>query len=155
MLQLAQLDPGGPVRRRKVRGHDPKKRPATRNNRGGLHSPDACMAYNLPARRELLISHYVLDDNRVSASQGSCARRPVFNPHSFKISQKPFVKSPLRLDLKTTGCPTHDLDIAKTSLAEVNGSVQQPIEYRRNISTSNERTDHWIRHVTSQGKIQL
>jgi hypothetical protein len=112
------------------------------------------MAYNLPARRELLVSHDVLDDDRLSVSQGSCTRGPVINPHSFKKSQKPFVKSALGLDLKITGCPTHELDIAKTRLAEVNGSAQQPIERRRNISASDERIDHRVRHVASHGKIQ-
>src|SRR5215471_10772600 len=133
MLQLAQLDPGWPVTRRKMGGHDAEKCPTTRNNRGGLNSPDACMAYDLLARQELLVSHDILDDNGLAVSQCPCAGRPVFNPHSFKKFQKRFVKSLLRLDLKITGCPAHELDVAKTSLAEVNAFVQKPIEYRLNI----------------------
>ncbi|SRR5579871_2731744 len=151
MLQLSQLDLGQPVRYGKVGGHDAKKCPAAGKNGGGLHAPDACTAYHRPARRELLVSHDVLDDNRMAISQGSCTRRPVLNPHSFKKSQKSFIESLLCLDLKTAGLPVHELDIAKASLAEVNASLQEPIEYRLNVSKSSARDGHRVRHVTSQG----
>jgi hypothetical protein len=73
-----------------------------------LHSPDASTTQNLPAKRETP-RHNVLDDNRLPASQG--LRR--LESSLVQKPQKPFVKSALRLDLKITGCPTHELDIAK------------------------------------------
>jgi hypothetical protein len=87
------------------------------------------MANDLPTRRKLVVSHYVFDDYRLPVSQRPCARRPVFDPHPLEKSQERLLKSTLRPDLKIAGIPFHDLDIAETGLADVNSSLQEPIEY--------------------------
>jgi hypothetical protein len=115
MQQVPHLDLGQSVRDWKMRGQNAHERAAAREHGRGLYCPNPGSTKDFTARGKLLIRGYVLNDNRITSSECSCARTDVCNINSLEEIQELVAKTRLRFDLKITVLPVHQLNVAQTS----------------------------------------